>query len=92
MALTPQDQDYYEEKLGIKGFIPFFAATVFIGSVMWPLLTFMMDWQAGTTSKWSGKVVADMIIIGFMIGSIVSVVMNFFLRFLLWMGWLPSRR
>ena len=92
MALSPQDQAYYEEKLGVKGFIPFFVATVLIGSVIWPLMLYLMDLSAGSTSAWTGKVVGNLMIMGFMLGSVVSVVMNLIFRFLLWIGWLPSRR
>jgi hypothetical protein len=92
MALSPQDQAYYEEKLAVKGFIPFFVATVLIGAIIWPLMLFLMDWSAGNTSAWTGKVVSNLMTIGFMLGSVVSIVMNLIFRFLLWMGWLPTRR
>ncbi|HUB66010.1 MAG TPA: hypothetical protein VL981_00835 [Candidatus Methylacidiphilales bacterium] len=92
MALSPQDQDYYEQKLGVKGYIPFFGATLLIGAISVPLLLFLMDWSSGSTSQWNAHVVGNLIAMGCMLGSIVSIVMNLIFRFLLWMGWLPSRR
>jgi hypothetical protein len=92
MALSPQDHAYYEEKLDVKGFIPYFIWTVVIGAILWPLMLFLMDWSYGYASNWTGQVVGRLMIIGFLLGSVVSVVMNFLFRFLLWMGWLPSRR
>jgi hypothetical protein len=92
MALTPQDHDYYEDKLTVMGFLPFFLTTVLIGTIALPLLAYMMDWSSGSTSSWSGRVVANLMTIGFMLGTILSIIMNFVFRFLLWMGWLPSRR
>jgi hypothetical protein len=92
MALTPQDQNYYEEKLGVKGFIPVFFSTLLIGAICVPLLLFSMDWSAGSTSQWNGHVVGTLMAMGCMLGSVVGVIMNLIFRFLLWMGWLPARR
>ncbi len=91
MALTPQDHDYYMDKLTVMGFLPFFFTTSLIGAVALPILAYTMDLSAGSTSSWSTHVFFNLMIIGFMIGTILSMVMNFVFRFLLWMGWLPSR-
>jgi hypothetical protein len=92
MALSKQDQAFYEEKLGWKSFGYLFAATVMIGAVMWPLLLYIQDSSSGDTSKWTFNVVFDWSVIGFLLGSVVAVLMYLAFKFLLSMGWLPSRR
>ena len=92
MALSKQDQAFYEEKLNYKSIGYLFGATTILGAIMWPLTAFMMDYSTGAISTWNGKTVEGLMIMGFMLGTIVSVVMNFLFRFLLWMGWLPPRR
>jgi hypothetical protein len=92
MALSKQDQAFYEEKLGWKSFGYMFAATAIIGAVMWPSLLYLQDWSAGQTSKWSFNVVYDLAVMGFLLGTVVAVVMYLGFKFLLQMGWLPSRR
>ena len=91
MALSPQDQDYYEQKLGVPGFLPFMGATMLIGAILWPLSLYMMDLSSGSVSEWTTHVFVNLITIGVMFGTIVSVVMNLIFRFLLWMEWLPPR-
>jgi len=92
MALSKQDQAFYEEKLGLKTFSYLFGATVLIGAVMWPVLVYIQDLSSGLASQWTFSIVFDWAMIGFMIGSIVAVVMYLGFKFLLSMGWLPSRR
>ncbi|MCE0499354.1 MAG: hypothetical protein LV481_15545 [Methylacidiphilales bacterium] len=92
MALSPQDKTYYEEKLEVKGYIPFFFATLIVGGISVPFLLFLMDWSAGSTSHWNAHLVGTLMAMGCMLGSVVSIVMNLIFRFLLLMGWLPSRR
>lgn len=92
MALSPQDKLFYEEKLGLKSFGRLFLATVVIGAISWPLLIYIQDWSNGDTSKWSGNVVYDLSIMGFLLGSVVSVLMYLAFKFLLEVGWLPKRR
>ena len=92
MALSKRDQAFYEEKLGWKSFGYLFAATTIIGAVMWPLLLYIQDWSAGQTSKWSANVVYDLAVMGFLLGTVVAVVMYLVFKFFLAMGWLPSRR
>ncbi|MCE0522053.1 MAG: hypothetical protein LV480_04005 [Methylacidiphilales bacterium] len=92
MPLSKQDQAFYEEKLGWKSFGFMLLATAIIGAIMWPSLLYLEDWSAGTTSKWSGNVVYHLAVIGFLLGTVVSVVMYLGFKFLLSMGWLPSRR
>ncbi|HEV3271071.1 MAG TPA: hypothetical protein VGZ93_02720 [Candidatus Methylacidiphilales bacterium] len=92
MALSKQDQDFYEEKLGLKSFGYLFVATALIGAIMWPLLLFIQDWSSGQTSMWSLNVAYRLAVIGFLLGSVVAVVMYLAFKFLLQMGWLPSRR
>lgn len=92
MALSKQDQAFYEEKLGLKTFGYLFGATVMIGAVMWPLLLYIQDLSSGAASQWTFNVAFDWSMIGFMLGTVVAVVMYLAFKFLLSMGWLPSRR
>ena len=92
MALSKKDQAFYEEKLGWKSFGYLFGATTVIGAVMWPVLLYVQDWSSGDTSKWSSNVACDLAVMGFLLGTVVSVVMYLAFKFLLTMGWLPSRR
>jgi len=92
MALSKQDQAFYEEKLGWKTIGYLFAATTIIGAIICPLFLYIQDWSIGQTSKWSVNVVYDLAVMGFLLGTVVSVVMYLAFKFLLSMGWLPSRR
>jgi hypothetical protein len=92
MALSKQDQAFYEEKLGWKSFGFLFAATVTIGAILWPLLLYIQDWSIGETAKWTTNVVYDLAVMGFLLGTVVSVVMYLAFKFFLSMGWLPKRR
>jgi hypothetical protein len=92
MALSKQDQAFYEEKLNYKSIGYLFGATTIIGAIMWPLLLFIQDWSSGQTSLWSLNVAYKLAVIGFLLGSVVAVVMYLAFKFLLQMGWLPSRR
>jgi hypothetical protein len=92
MALTPQDYAYYEEKLAVMGYLPYFFSTLLIGAIGVPLMLYMLDWSSGDTSHWTPHLVGTLIAMGCMLGSVVSVIMNFIFRFLLSMGWLPPRR
>jgi hypothetical protein len=92
MALSKQDQAFYEEKLNYKSIGYLFGATTILGAIMWPLLLYIQDWSAGQTSMWSANVVYKLAVIGFLLGSVVAVVMYLAFKFLLQMGWLPSRR
>ena len=91
MALSKQDQAFYEEKLNYKSIGYLFGATTLIGAIMCPLLLFIQDWSVGQTSKWSANVVYDLAVMGFLLGTVVAVVMYLGFKFLLAMGWLPSR-
>ena len=92
MALSPQDKLFYEEKLGWKSFGFLFAETVIIGAIAWPTLLYVQDWSDGQTDKWSVNVAYDLAVIGFLLGSVVSVIMYLIFKFFLEMGWLPKRR
>ncbi len=92
MALSQQDKLFYAEKLGWKSFGILFSATVIIGSIAWPLVIYLQDWSDGQTEKWNGTVVYNLAVMGFLLGTVVSVVMYLAFKFLLEMEWLPSRR
>jgi hypothetical protein len=92
MALSKQDQDFYEEKLNFKWIGYLFGATTLIGAVMWPSLLYVQDWLIGQTGTWSANVVYDLAIMGFLLGSVVAFLLYLSFKFLLSMGWLPSRR
>ena len=92
MALSKQDQAFYEEKLNYKSIGYLFGATTIVGAIMCPLLMYFLDLSAGDTSKWSVDVVYKLAVTGFLLGSVVAVVMYLAFKCLLQMGWLPSRR
>lgn len=92
MALSPQDKAFYEEKLGWKSFGYLFGATVFMGAVIWPLLLFLQDWSMGQAGQWNFNTVYNLAVMGFLLGTVVSVVMYLIFKFFLSMGWLPKRR
>ena len=92
MALSKQDQAFYEEKLNYKSIGYLFGATTLVGAIAWPTLLYIQDWSAGQTSTWSVNMVYKLAVIGFLLGSVVAVVMYLAFKALLQMGWLPSRR
>jgi hypothetical protein len=92
MALSKQDQAFYEEKLNYKSIGYLFGATTVIGAITWPTLLYIQDWSSGDTSKWSMQVVYNLAVMGFLLGSVVAVIMYLAFKCLLEMGWLPSRR
>jgi hypothetical protein len=91
MALSKRDQEFYEEKLNYKSIGYLFGATTLLGAISWPLLLFLQDWSMGQTGLWSMKVAWNLAVMGFLLGSVVAVVMYLAFKFLLQMGWLPSR-
>jgi hypothetical protein len=92
MALSKQDQEFYEEKLGWKSFGLLVLVTALFGALMWPSLWFLQDWSAGRAGQWSSSIVYDLAIMGLMLGSATAVFMYLGFKFFLSMGWLPSRR
>ena len=92
MPLSPQDKEFYESKLALNSFGYLFGATVLIGAIAWPLLLFMEDWSMGQTESWSLTVAFHLAIIGFLLGTVVSVIMYLLFKLFLEMGWLPKRR
>jgi hypothetical protein len=92
MALSAQDKAFYEEKLGIKNFYYMLGVTIIMGGVIAPLLFFVQDWSVGLAGRWDFNVAFDWSMIGMMLATIVAVVMYLGFKFLLSMGWLPSRR
>jgi hypothetical protein len=92
MALSPEDRAFYEEKLGWKGFIYLYVATVLVGAIMWPAILYVHDESNGQTAQWSFTVVRNLAISGMLLGTAMSVIMFVLARFYLWLGWLPRRR
>jgi hypothetical protein len=91
MALSKQDQAYYQEKLGYKYIAYLFATTSIVGAIAFPSLFYFQDWMDGQTGKWSSHVVSNLATEGFLIGSVFAVGMYLLFKFLLEMGWLPRR-
>ena len=92
MALSKADQAFYAEKLSFRSIGYLFGATTVIGAIAWPSLLYIQDWSDGKTSSWSLNVAMGLAEIGFMLGCVVAVLMYLSFKFLLEMGWLPSRR
>ena len=86
MALSKQDQEFYEQKLSYKSVGYLFGATCLVGTVMFPTVSYFSIGQPMTTN-----VVYDLAIEGFLLGSVVAFAMYMAFKFLLSMGWLPSR-
>lgn len=91
MALSKRDQEFYEEKLSLKSTGYLFLYTTLVGAVAFPGVLYLQDASAGQTSKWSLNLVLALASEGFMLGCVVGVVMYLAFKFLLQMGWLPSR-
>jgi len=91
MALSPQDQKYYEEKLSLRSFSYVFGVMLIIGSISCPLLLYLQDYSAGLAGKWTGQIVFQMSLVGFVLGAVSGTLMYLTFRILLEMGWLPSR-
>jgi hypothetical protein len=89
MALSKQDQAFYEEKLGYKTIYFLFGWTCVTGAVLFPAVTYM---QVGDTKTFTTSVACDLAIEGFLLGSVVAAVLYLAFKFLLSMGWLPSRQ
>ena len=92
MALSKRDQEFYEEKLNYRSIYYLFGATTLMGAICWPALMYLQDWSMGDTSRWSMDVVYKLAVMGFLLGSVVAVIMYLGFKFLLEMGWLPKRR
>ncbi len=92
MALSKKDQAFYAEKLNYKSIGYLFGATTIVGAISWPALIYLQDWSMGDTSKWSLNVVYNLAVMGFLLGSVVAVLMYLSFKALLEFGWLPSRR
>ncbi len=92
MALSKSDQEFYEEKLSMKSTGYLFLYTTVVGTVVVPGALYLMDASSGATSKWTLAIAENLALEGFLLGCIVAVVMYLAFKFLLQMGWLPSRR
>lgn len=92
MALSPQDQAYWKEKLGWKAFIFLLASTIVIGCVIWPLMLFVIDWSSGRAGDWNLSDAWYIATANFPLALLVSVLMWILGQVYYWMGWLPSRR
>jgi hypothetical protein len=92
MALSPQDQAFYEEKLGWKGFLYLLGATMLSGAVSWPIVLYAQDYAVGMTSKWNFHMVFQLAMSGMLLGTVVSMLMYCLARVYLKFGWLPRRR
>jgi hypothetical protein len=92
MPLSKKDQEFYEEKLSVKstGYLILFTSA--FGAILVPVALFIQDAAAGQASTWTSKIVVNLAVEGFLLGCIVAVVMYLGFKFLLQMGWLPSRR
>jgi hypothetical protein len=87
MALSKQDQNFYEEKLSYKSIGYLFGSTCLLGTLLFPIVTYF-----SVGDKMTANTAYDLAIEGFLLGSVVAFVMYMAFKFLLAMGWLPSRR
>ncbi len=69
-----------------------FGATTLMGAIGWPVLFFVQDAANGLAGRWTVMIALSWSAIGFMLGAVVAVFMYLGFKFLLEMGWLPSRR
>jgi uncharacterized membrane protein len=92
MALSKKDQEFYEEKLSTKSVGYLFLYTALVGAITVPVGLYLQDSASGTTSKWSFHMVTTLAVEGVMLGCVVAVIMYLAFKFLLQLGWLPSRR
>ncbi len=91
MPLSKEDRRFYEGKLGYRAFSILLLATAGVGMIAVPIVLYMQDSSLGNTTKWNANLVFNLMVFGFLLGSIVSVMMYLGFKFLLSMGWLPSR-
>jgi len=92
MALSKQDIDFYEEKLNWRTFGYIFAFTCVLGAIVWPAALYCLDASADQTAAWNFNVAFNDSVMGFMIGSIVTIALYIIFKFFLAMGWMPKRR
>ena len=92
MALSRRTERFYEQRLSMGSFGYVAGATIAAGTIAFPALFFVQDWSHGQAGRWTLSVVFDWGAMGFLIGMTVAVFMYLFFKFLLEMGWLPTRR
>jgi hypothetical protein len=92
MPLSKRDQQFYEEKLSLKSTGYLFLYTCLVGTILVPVTLFIQDASAGQAGSWNSKLVVNLAVEGFLLGCVVAVIMYLGFKFLLQMGWLPSRR
>jgi uncharacterized membrane protein len=92
MALTKQDEKFYEERLNWRSYGYVALATAIVGAIAWPCALYFLDWSNGQAGSWTFNIIFNDIVFGCMLGVVMSVVLYLFFKFLLAMGWLPSRR
>jgi hypothetical protein len=92
MALSKQDQEFYEDKLSLKmaGYLLLY--TMLLGAIAMPGLLYFLDRLSGDTSRWSFDIVIKLSEEGLMLGCVVAIIMYLAFKLLLQLGWLPSRR
>ena len=92
MPLSKRDQQFYEEKLSLKSTGYLMLSTSAFGAIIVPVGLYIQDAAAGQTSSWTTKIAVNLAVEGFLLGCVVAMVMYLGFKFLLQMGWLPSRR
>lgn len=86
MALSKKDQEFYEEKLSYKSIGFLFGATGLIGAILFPATIYISFGE-----PISANIATNLAIEGFLLGTMVAAAMYLAFKFLLAMGWLPSR-
>jgi hypothetical protein len=92
MALSPQDQAYWKNKLGWKAFVWLFASTAVIGMVVWPLMLFIVSWFTGHADDWNWSTLSTVAGSNFWLALLVSLLSWLLGQFYRYMDWLPARR
>jgi hypothetical protein len=77
--------------LSIKSAGFLFLYTMLVGGLAVPAGIYLLDASNGDTSKWTFRIVVQLSEEGVMFGCMISVIMFLLFKFLLQMGWLPSR-
>ena len=76
----------------MEGLLYLWLGTGFVGAILWPLMSFVIDVVEGEAKGWTLGTAMIYFANGLLLSTVVSVVIYLIARFYLWMEWLPKRR